>query len=133
MRELRLNRHLNRFSLPLPAGSGYIHIMTSLWNSVASAGLKGAFHARGVSVAFADLANASCLKAAPEALRGCSVLLAMREQLSAGLALLELDDLAIPQAPPARRATPVPVARPAAHGKLHATSEDGLEIELDDD
>jgi acyl-coenzyme A synthetase/AMP-(fatty) acid ligase len=68
--------------------------MTSLWNSVASAGLKGAFHARAASVAFADLAKASCLEAGPEALRGRSVLLAMREQLSAGLALLELDGVA---------------------------------------
>jgi len=37
---------------------------------------------------------------------------------------VELDDLAIAQAPPTRRATP---------GQPHATSEDGFEIELDDD
>jgi acyl-coenzyme A synthetase/AMP-(fatty) acid ligase len=94
VRELRLNRHLSGFSLPLPAGGGYIDIMTSLWNSVADAGLTGSLHARAASVAIADLAKASCLAGGPENFRGRSVLLTMREQLSAGLALLELDGVA---------------------------------------
>src|SRR5580698_9158407 len=68
--------------------------MTSLWSSVAGTGFKGALHARTASVALADLATRSCLPGGPEALRGRSVLLAMREQLSAGLALLELDGVA---------------------------------------
>jgi acyl-coenzyme A synthetase/AMP-(fatty) acid ligase len=68
--------------------------MTSLWHSVASTGFKGALHARTASVALADLATRSCVPGGPEALRGRSVLLAMREQLSAGLALLELDGVA---------------------------------------
>ena len=59
--------------------------MTSLWNSVASAGLKGAFHARTASIAFSDLAKASCLEPGPEAFRGRSVLLVMREQLGTPL------------------------------------------------
>jgi acyl-coenzyme A synthetase/AMP-(fatty) acid ligase len=68
--------------------------MTSLWSSVAGTGFKGALHARTASVGLADLATRSCLPGGPEALRGRSVLLAMREQLSAGIALLELDGVA---------------------------------------
>jgi acyl-CoA synthetase (AMP-forming)/AMP-acid ligase II len=71
--------------------------MTSLWDSVASAGSggKGAFHGAGGSIATAELAAASCLgETALEALRGRSVLLALREQLSTAVALLELDGVA---------------------------------------
>src|ERR1700683_3362284 len=70
--------------------------MTSLWESVASASLggKGAFHGAGGSIATAEPKAASCLGGALEALRGRSVLLALREQLSTAVALLELDGVA---------------------------------------
>ena len=70
--------------------------MTSLWESVAArgAGGRGAFHAPGVSVELSRLAHASCLGGRLESLRGRSVLLAMREQLSTAIALLELDGIA---------------------------------------
>jgi len=70
--------------------------MTSLWDSVASASLggKGAFHGAGGSIATAELMAASCLGGALETLRGRSVLLALREQLSTAVALLELDGVA---------------------------------------
>jgi acyl-coenzyme A synthetase/AMP-(fatty) acid ligase len=68
--------------------------MTSLWRCVADIGFEGVLHAPTASVALAELATRSCLPGGPEALRGRSVLLAMREQLSAGLALLELDGVA---------------------------------------
>jgi acyl-coenzyme A synthetase/AMP-(fatty) acid ligase len=51
-------------------------------------------HAREASLALADLAHASCLGGRLESLRGRSVLLAMREQLSTAIALLELDGVA---------------------------------------
>jgi acyl-coenzyme A synthetase/AMP-(fatty) acid ligase len=68
--------------------------MTSLWSSVADSGFKGALHARIASAALADLATRSWLPGGPEPLRGRAALLVMREQLSAGLALLELDGVA---------------------------------------
>ena len=54
----------------------------------------GSLHAPSDSVALADLAHASCLGGALEGFRGRSVLLAMREQLSTAIALLELDGVA---------------------------------------
>jgi acyl-coenzyme A synthetase/AMP-(fatty) acid ligase len=51
-------------------------------------------HAREASLELADLAHASCLGGRLESLRGRSVLLAMREQLSTAIALLELDGVA---------------------------------------
>ena len=70
--------------------------MTSLWECVAgsSAGVSGAFHGANGSIALAELSTASCLAGRLEALRGRSVLLALREQLSAAVALLELDGVA---------------------------------------
>jgi acyl-coenzyme A synthetase/AMP-(fatty) acid ligase len=70
--------------------------MTSLWLSAAGSGDHplGTLHAREASLALADLAHGSCLGARLESLRGRSVLLAMREQLSAAIALLELDGVA---------------------------------------
>ena len=70
--------------------------MSSLWDSAARAGDRrlGAFHAPAASIALADLASASCLGGPPERLRGRSVLLAMHEQLSTAIALLELDGIA---------------------------------------
>jgi acyl-coenzyme A synthetase/AMP-(fatty) acid ligase len=71
-------------------------IMTSLWNSVASSSAlaSGAFHAPGASLQVSELANASCLAGQLQALRGRSVLLALHDQLSTAIALLELDGVA---------------------------------------
>jgi acyl-coenzyme A synthetase/AMP-(fatty) acid ligase len=69
--------------------------MSSLWESIASSGpAAGVFHGRSGSVAFQDLAAGSILGGELESFRGRSVLLAMREQLSTALALLELDGVA---------------------------------------
>jgi acyl-coenzyme A synthetase/AMP-(fatty) acid ligase len=70
--------------------------MGSLWNSAAGStgGSLSVLHSPAASVCLADLAGASCLGGALESLRGRSVLLAMREQLSTALALLELDGVA---------------------------------------
>lgn len=70
--------------------------MTSLWETVAARGAngRGAFHAPGSSLELSRLAQASCLGGRLESLRGRSILLAMREQLSTALALLELDGIA---------------------------------------
>lgn len=67
--------------------------MTSLWDAVADSGTgaRGAFHASRDSIALPALAHASCLAGRLESLRGRSVLLTMHEQLSAAIALLELD------------------------------------------
>jgi acyl-coenzyme A synthetase/AMP-(fatty) acid ligase len=71
-------------------------MMTSLWDSVARAGtsLKGALHGAHGSVALTELETGSCLGVERESLRGRSVLLASREQMSTALALLELDGIA---------------------------------------
>jgi acyl-CoA synthetase (AMP-forming)/AMP-acid ligase II len=71
-------------------------MMTSLWDSVARTGtsLEGALHGAGGSVALSELETGSCLGVEREAFRGRSVLLALREQLSTALALLELDGIA---------------------------------------
>jgi acyl-coenzyme A synthetase/AMP-(fatty) acid ligase len=69
--------------------------MSSLWESIASSGpATGVFHGRSGSVAFQSLAAGSILGGELESFRGRSVLLAMREQLSTALALLELDGVA---------------------------------------
>jgi len=70
--------------------------MTSLWETVASRGApgRGAFHSPAASVELSSLAKASCLGGRLESLRGRSILLGMREQLSSALALLELDGIA---------------------------------------
>ena len=71
-------------------------MMTCLWDSVARVGTsrKGALHGAGGSVALAELETASCLGTERETFRGRSVLLALREQMSTALALLELDGIA---------------------------------------
>jgi len=70
--------------------------MTSLWETVAArgAGGRGSFHAPSVSVELSRFATASCLGGQLAALRGRSVLLAMHEQVSTAIALLELDGIA---------------------------------------
>jgi acyl-coenzyme A synthetase/AMP-(fatty) acid ligase len=71
-------------------------MMTCLWDSVARVGTsrKGALHGAGGSVALAELETGSCLGTERETFRGRSVLLALREQMSTALALLELDGIA---------------------------------------
>ena len=69
--------------------------MSSLWESIASSGpAAGVFHDRSGSVALQELGTGSILGGNIESFRGRSVLLAMHEQLSAALALLELDGVA---------------------------------------
>jgi acyl-coenzyme A synthetase/AMP-(fatty) acid ligase len=70
--------------------------MTSLWETVAARGPggRGAFHAPQASLQLSALTGASCLGGRLESLRGRSILLAMREQLSSAIALLELDGIA---------------------------------------
>jgi acyl-coenzyme A synthetase/AMP-(fatty) acid ligase len=71
--------------------------MNSLWQSLASRGpgpVSGIFYGRRGSVALEELADASILGGRLEALRGRSVVLAMREQLAAAVALAELDGIA---------------------------------------
>ena len=70
--------------------------MSCLWDSIAPSGaaISAEFHGRGASVALAELAAGSTFGTALEALRGRSVLIAVREQLAAALALIELDGLA---------------------------------------
>jgi acyl-coenzyme A synthetase/AMP-(fatty) acid ligase len=67
----------------------------SLWESLSARGAPSGrlFGTRGV-VALADLAHASSLGGRLEELRGRSVLLATKDQLTAALALLELDGVA---------------------------------------
>ena len=71
-------------------------MMTSLWDSVARSGTspKGALHSAHGSVALAELEVGSCLGIERESFRGRSVLLALQEQMSTALALLELDGIA---------------------------------------
>jgi acyl-coenzyme A synthetase/AMP-(fatty) acid ligase len=70
--------------------------VSCLWDSIAPSGaaISAEFHGRGASVALAELAAGSTFGTALEALRGRSVLIAVREQLAAALALIELDGLA---------------------------------------
>ena len=69
--------------------------MSSLWESISSNGpVNGVFHGRSGSVALQELSAGSILGEKLESFRGRSVVLAMREQLSSALALLELDGVA---------------------------------------
>ena len=70
--------------------------MASLWESLAQTGgpIPGAFLGLEASVALADLSKASSLGTDLEALRGRSVLIATHSQLTAALALVELDGIA---------------------------------------
>jgi acyl-coenzyme A synthetase/AMP-(fatty) acid ligase len=70
--------------------------VTCLWDSIASPGaaLTGKFYGRGACAALTELAEGSVFGAQLEALRGRSVLIAMREQLPTALALIELDGVA---------------------------------------
>jgi len=73
-----------------------------LWGSMLTEGLAhkssgppaGSFHGPDAIVRLCDLAGASCLGGRLEELRGRTVLIATREQLTAALALIELDGVA---------------------------------------
>ena len=68
----------------------------ALWDSVvgAAAARGGALIGPARSVPLASLAHASCLGGRLEALRGRSVIVAIRDQMTAAVALLELDGVA---------------------------------------
>ena len=70
--------------------------MSSLWDVVGAAGHLAERELRSVGgcVALAELAGASSLGGRLEELRGRAVLLAVRDQLTAALALIELDGVA---------------------------------------
>jgi acyl-coenzyme A synthetase/AMP-(fatty) acid ligase len=74
--------------------------VSCLWDSIAPSGaptgaaVGATMHGRGVSVAPAELAAGSTFGTSLESLRGHAVLIAVREQLAAALALIELDGLA---------------------------------------
>jgi acyl-coenzyme A synthetase/AMP-(fatty) acid ligase len=70
--------------------------MTSLWESLAGSSPenRGGFHGADASILLAELRTASCLGGTLETLRGKSVLLSVREQFGAAIALLELDGVA---------------------------------------
>ena len=67
-----------------------------LWGAMCADGKlpAGAFHGTGTVVRLADLAEASSLGGQLEELRGRTVLIATRDQLTAALALIELDGVA---------------------------------------
>jgi acyl-coenzyme A synthetase/AMP-(fatty) acid ligase len=67
-----------------------------LWGAMCASGSlpAGAFHSVGAVVRLAALAEASSLGGRLEELRGHSVLIATRDQLTAALALIELDGVA---------------------------------------
>ena len=66
-----------------------------LWESMCAHGLPcGAFHSSSTRIALADLAGASSLGGYLESLRDRTVLIAARDQLTAALALIELDGVA---------------------------------------
>ena len=64
-----------------------------LWGAMCADGKlpTGAFHGTGAVVRLAALAEASSLGGHLEELRGRTVLIATRDQLTAALALIELD------------------------------------------
>ena len=66
--------------------------MNNLWDSLARP--IGTLHGPAASVALADLVSRSILSGKLEELRGRSVVLAMRDQLSTAIALVELDGVA---------------------------------------
>lgn len=66
-----------------------------LWGAMHEGGPPaGSFHGPGSVVRLSELAGASCLGGQLEALRGRTVLIATRDQLTAALALIELDGVA---------------------------------------
>src|SRR5207245_7803986 len=82
----------------------------SLWDRLTALGHPSDRFLWGAdaSVALGDLAHGSSLRAGPEELSGRSVLVATRDQLTAALALIELDGIA-------RRLVLCPPDLPVAH------------------
>jgi acyl-coenzyme A synthetase/AMP-(fatty) acid ligase len=115
----------------------------SLWESITAAGTPaGRLHGAGATVDLADLAHASSLGGRLEALRGRSVLLAVRDPLRAALAMLELDgvaarmvlcpaDLAAAHVPPVARNAAADACVVDAGGA--AAALDALEVRADVD
>jgi acyl-coenzyme A synthetase/AMP-(fatty) acid ligase len=69
--------------------------MSSLWESASQSGEPvGVFRSRSGSIKLSALSTGSILGGKLESLRGRSVVLAMREQLAAAVALMELDGVA---------------------------------------
>ncbi len=70
--------------------------MASLWDSLTEPGgpIRGAFHGVGASVFLAELATATSLGTPVGSLGGRSAVIATRDQLTAALALVELDGIA---------------------------------------
>ncbi len=70
--------------------------LSSLWNATAAAGKLNERFLAGASarVALSDLLHGTCIGGRAQELRGKSVLIATSDQLSAALALLELDGIA---------------------------------------
>lgn len=70
--------------------------MKTLWDSVigAAAARGGALTGPGRAVPLASLARSSCLAGRLESLRGRSVMVAVRDQFTAAIALIELDGIA---------------------------------------
>src|SRR5256886_5688790 len=92
----------------------------SLWSSVSAAGHRsdrGLWGAEA-SVTLSDLVLGSSLGGRLEELRGCSVLVTTRDQLSAALALIELDAVA-------RRLVLCPPDLPAEHLRFVAATAAG--------
>jgi len=67
----------------------------SLWESITAAGIRSSrLYGIDTAVTLADLAHASSLGGRLEQLRGRTVLLAIKDQLTAALAMIELDGVA---------------------------------------
>jgi acyl-CoA synthetase (AMP-forming)/AMP-acid ligase II len=85
----------------------------------------GTLHGPHAPIQCADLSHSSVLGGSLEALRGRSVVLAMREQLAAALALIELDGVA-------RRLILCPPDLPAEH-LAHVVATAGADVWLGDE
>ena len=98
---LKLNARLECRPTEEGVTSSNINHSPWLWGAITAAGApEGSIHGALASVALSELGRASYLGGHLEQLRGRTVLIATREQLSAALALIELDGVA-------RRAGPV--------------------------
>ena len=69
----------------------------SLWESITAAGKpRGRLHGARTAIDLADLSHRTSLGGRLEELEGCSVVLLIRNQLTAALAMIELDGVAAP-------------------------------------
>ena len=92
---LNLKARLECPSMEKTATSSVADGPRCLWGAITAAGgPDGVIHGAGASIALCDLAHASGLGGHLEELRGRTVLIATREQLSTALALIELDGVA---------------------------------------